>query len=216
MGRGIITLLAAIVSSFCFTSNTSGDVVVSIVPDSTTIVEGSPTLDFALRFEGVGTHIGASFDAFDYAIAVTNSGSSSVPLLKPITTSDLTPNLSSIFVNINDQSASGAPNQLAGQVSVGSNSGDFAVLPTDVLRLTADTSQLKAGDEITINPNLFEVAAVSFQGEAYPLAFNSGTVSVTAIPEPISAWLLCLASSFIFVRRSRRHGESSALSRRWI
>ncbi len=177
--------------------------VVTPILTDTSIVEGTPTIGVTLSFSGSGQDVGASFDAFTYGLEAINAGVGNPAFIKPVNDTNLAPALS--LWQLIDQSEFGDPNQVAGNANAPTN-GSVA-LPSAVMTFTLDTSGLLAGDEVTISPNLFGIAAVSFRGTEYALDLVDASFTVTpstAIPEPNSFAVLGLALSCVAVRRRTR------------
>jgi hypothetical protein len=183
---------------------TAEAVLVGLTLPSDTIEEGTTTFDFTLSFDGT-INSEAFFSSFTYAIEATNSRVGADPaFFKPISSSNLEARLSGWTVV--DQSSGGGPNQLAGNVFA--PPATQAALPNDVFLLTLDTSGLRAGDTITINPDLFgSIATVANLGvdarSVGDIIFANASFSVVAVPEPSTLSVLGGIMMVGLVRRRR-------------
>ncbi len=203
MNRSITLALVGLLTLLVQTGRSDAAVVIAPTLPGGTILEGTPSIDFTLSFSGTDLDATALFDAFTYAVEATNSRAGADPVFtKPIEVANLNAQLASW--QLVDQSQFGAANQVAGNANA--PVGVSVSLPSDVLMFTLDTSGLVAGDVVTINTNLFDVAAVSFEGSPFALDPQQGSFSVvaTAIPEPASFAALGFATAGIAVRRRRR------------
>lgn len=180
--------------------------------NSSSIIAGTSTIDFYLRFDAVngplGNDAGASLTGFTYAIEATSSSTVFPKIEKPITANNLASSIRDW--NFSDMSADGADNQVAGNVNAPPSGAESTTFPfgNTVMSFKLATGALLAGDQITINPNLFQLAAVSsgansFGGNAN-YTFVPGTLRVTSVPEPTAIWLLVPAIACgLFCRRAR-------------
>ena len=198
-------------------NRTHADIVISISFDQNSVVSnasiapGSATTEVYLHFDAVdgtrGNDAGAEFDGFTYVVEAANSGADVPAFFKPITSANLNPLMQTQNWNVVDNSGGGGPNQLAGNVNAPGGSGSRVPFGGFMLAMTLDTSQLDVGDVVSFDPNLFDLASVSDGGNDFggngSYLFNTGELSVTAVPEPSSMVILATIGFGIVARRRR-------------
>ncbi len=185
------------------------DLIVSVEPSTSSIFEGTQTVDLQILFTADAGETDL-FDTVTYVAQALNSRAGADPVFgKPVTISDF----ATVFSDweLTDQSGALPDNIVGGNLVAQSTSatgqvrfGGDANFSGVLMNMTLDTSGLLAGDTITVSSGPgFGFATSVGGGVDNVVSFSPASISVNAVPEPSSLMVLGLIGCGVLTRRKR-------------